>query len=114
MKNFKIILITALVGIFSSAMASSDTLKIKTSAQCDACKRRIEHNMTFEKGVKSVSLDDESKVLTLTYDSKKTSPEKLKVAVTKIGYDADEMPADKKAYDKLPKCCKKGGMESPH
>ena len=112
MKTLKTILAIAMLGIFSEkTFASQDTtITIKTSAQCESCKKRIENNMAFAKGVKKVSLDVDTKVLTLTYDKKKTSTEKLKKSVAKIGYDADELPADKKAYDKLPKCCKKGGM----
>lgn len=86
-------------------------VKIKTSAQCEMCKNRIEKDMAFEKGVKTVKLDLETKVLTVTYNEKKTDPEKLRNAVTKIGYDADDMEADPKAYAKLPACCKKGGHD---
>ena len=68
--------------------------------------------MAFEKGVKSVSLYDETKVLTIEYRNGKTYKEKLKKAITKIGYDADDLPADQKAHDRLPACCKKGN--EPH
>lgn len=83
------------------------TIKIKTSAVCDMCKETLEKAMAYEKGVKESNLDVDSKILTVTYNSKKTSPEKIKLAVTKAGYDADEMPADAKAYDVLDACCKK-------
>jgi hypothetical protein len=63
--------------------------------------------MNFEKGVKRATLDVESKELTVIYQSAKTNPDKLRVAVTKIGYDADSIPADPKAYSKLHSCCKK-------
>jgi periplasmic mercuric ion binding protein len=86
-------------------------VKIQTSAQCEMCKTRIEKDMAFEKGVKSAELDLETKVLTVTYNEKKTDREKLRNAVTKIGYDADDMEADPKAYSKLPECCKKGGHD---
>ena len=85
-----------------------DTVKIQTSAKCNMCKERLEHDMAFEKGVKSVELDLDTKVLTITYKENKTTEEKLKTAVTKIGYDADEMVADQKAHDRLPACCQKG------
>ena len=84
-----------------------DTVEIKTSAVCKMCKERLEHDMAFEKGVKSVELDNETKVLTITYKTNKTNKEELKKAVTKIGYDADEMVADQKAHDRLPDCCQK-------
>ena len=84
-----------------------DTVEIKTSAVCKMCKERLEHDMAFEKGVKSVELDNETKVLTITYKTNKTNKEELKKAITKIGYDADEMVADQKAHDRLPDCCQK-------
>jgi len=89
-----------------------DTVEIKTSAVCNMCKERLEHNMAFEKGVKSVELDNDTKVLIITYKTNKTNEEELKKAVTKIGYDADELMADQKAHDRLPACCQKG--TEPH
>ena len=84
-----------------------DTVQIQTSAVCGMCKERIEHDMSFEKGVKSVELDSETKILTVVYKKSKTTVKDLKVALTKIGYDADEMVADQKAHDRLPACCQK-------
>ena len=89
-----------------------DTVKIQTSAICGMCKERIEHNLAFEKGVKYVDLDKETKVVTIAYKTDKTDKETLKKAVTKIGYDADEMKADQDAHDRLPACCQKGN--TPH
>jgi copper chaperone CopZ len=86
-------------------------IEIQTSAQCELCKERIEKNMAFEKGVKFVELNLETKVLTLKYRTDKTDPEKLKKALSKIGYDADDVPADPEAYAKLPACCQKGGHD---
>lgn len=86
-----------------------NTINIMTSAQCEMCKDRIEGKMAFEKGVRNVMLNVDTKILTITYNTKKTSPEKLRLAVSKIGYDADNIPADDKAYHRLPACCQKGG-----
>ena len=86
-------------------------IKIKTSAECDMCKKRIESNLIYEKGIKFCKLDVDSKVLTVTYNAEKTSPEKIKQAVSKIGYDADDVKADSTAYEKLPECCKKGAHQ---
>ena len=87
--------------------SKTETVDIKTSAICDMCKERLEKNMAFEKGVTAVSLNDETKILTLTFKKGKTDKEKLKKAISKIGYDADDILADQKAYDRLPACCKK-------
>ncbi|CCH54932.1 Heavy metal transport/detoxification protein [Fibrisoma limi BUZ 3] len=86
-------------------------VKIKTSAVCGMCKARIERNLSFEKGVKEAALDVKSKVVTIKYNPKKTDVAKLKANIVKTGYDADELPADEVGYNKLPSCCKKGGMD---
>ena len=107
----KTIITTTMISLFSYlAFAGEDsTVVIKTSAQCESCQKRIEEGLAFEKGVKSVKLDPDTKAVTIVYDPKKTTPEKLRVAITKLGYDADDMPAEEKAYKKLPDCCKKPG-----
>lgn len=114
MKNLFLIL---LVSVFSFSVNEANaqdnkktaTIKIKTSAQCDMCKERLEKAFAYEKGVKKSELDVETAVFTVEYNPKKTTPEKLKDAVTKVGYDADELPANEKAYEQLPACCQKGG-----
>lgn len=109
--QFMFVLALALLGgqnIFAQAKAAeNDTVFIQTSAICGDCKERLEHNISFEKGVTFVELNDSTKVLTIVYKTGKNDKEKLKIAVTKIGYDADDLAADPKAYDRLPACCKK-------
>ena len=83
-----------------------EEIKIKTSAKCGMCKEKIEETLAFEKGVKSAILDVETKIVTVKYDPAKTDPLKIKTAISKAGYDADEVKKDPKAYEKLPKCYK--------
>ena len=113
MKNLKFIptLLFLLAFSINAFAQGNDTLKIKTSAECGMCKKTIEKELAYVKGVKKANLDVESKVVTVVYNPKKTSPEKIKAAIAKCGYDADEVNADSKAYENLPACCKKGGME---
>lgn len=89
-----------------------EQVEIQTSAVCGQCKERLEKNLAFEKGVRSVSLDDKTKKITIEFRTGRNSKEALKKAITKIGYDADEMLADQKAHDRLPACCQKGN--EPH
>ena len=84
-----------------------DTVGIKTSAVCGQCKDRIEGCLAYEKGVKSATLDVETKIATVVYNPAKTSPAVLRNTLSKLGYDADTIPANQAAYDKLPACCKK-------
>ena len=102
-KIFGTIIIT--VALALNASAQTDTVKIKTSALCDMCKERIEHDLSFEKGVKSSIMDIETKKVTVVYNPAKTDAEKIRAAITKIGYDADSLKADEKAFSKLPECC---------
>jgi mercuric ion binding protein len=100
----KIILI-AIMSFFLKGAFAQDTMYIKTSAVCETCKKIIEKDLSFEKGVKSSSLDVETKTLMVVYNPEKTTPEKVRIAVTKAGYDADSLKADPKAFKKLPECC---------
>ena len=103
------LLALSLVGTTTFADDKDKEVKIKTSAICTMCKARIERNLAFEKGVKEATLDVDTKVVTVKYNPAKTDVAKLKANITKTGYDADEVVADPKGYDKLPSCCKKGG-----
>lgn len=103
----KLLIIAAILIPFFGIAASADTVIIQTSAVCGTCKKTIEKDLSFEKGVKSADLDLETKKLTVVYDGHKTDPEKIRKRVAKIGYDADDIKRDQKGFDKLPDCCKK-------
>ncbi len=87
--------------------SKTETIEIKSSVVCGMCKEKIEKELAFEKGVKAIDVDLKSQIITVTFNPKKTNEEKIKVAITKIGYDADDLIAEDKAYNKLPACCKK-------
>lgn len=108
MKNIRISIIILLAFLFSSleGIAQVDTVKIATSSLCSTCKKKIEHDLSFEKGVKKSEVDIDTKVVTVIFDSKKTNPDKIRMAITKSGYDADSLKADSKAFNRLPDCCK--------
>ena len=90
-----------------NAWAQKETVKILTSASCVGicCKDKIEQEMQFTRGVTAVDLDIESKILTVTFKIKKTDTDKLRKAISLIGYHADDVKANKQAHDKLPSCC---------
>jgi copper chaperone CopZ len=99
-----------LVSVLTFAdVPKSQTVKIKTSAVCEMCKERIEKKLAFTKGVSDANLDvdDDNKVVTVTFNPKKTSIEKIKKSISAVGYDAEEVKANEKGYEQLPSCCKK-------
>ena len=107
-KTIAAILILVFIGSTNLfAQKHTQSISIQTSAQCEMCKTTIEKALAYEKGVVSSELNMETKEVSVKYKSKKTSPEKIRKALTEIGYDADDLTANKKAYSKLPNCCKK-------
>ena len=111
MKKLSLFLIALMAIVFNSGLSAQNPktaeLEIKTSAQCNMCKETIEKAMAFEKGVTKANLDVETKILKVTYKLNKTTPDLIRKAVTAVGYDADDLPADEKAYSNLSDCCKK-------
>lgn len=88
-------------------------LDIRTNAVCDMCVKTIETEMLYEKGVRSVHVDLETNMIQVGVDPKKTDVIKVRTAISKLGYAADDMAPDMAAREKLPDCCKKEGCGLP-
>lgn len=108
MKTLTIVL-ALLIGMRVSAQKKTEHIDIVSSTVCDMCKETIEKEMIYEKGVKKVSVDLATSSVHVEYDAKKSTPEKLRAALIKLGYAADGVPGDPKAFAKLPACCQKEG-----
>lgn len=107
MKGFLMITMMMFVG-FSYAQTS--TAVIQTSAECGSCKKRIEGKLNYTNGVKFAELDMATKKVTVKYNEKKISLMEVKKVISETGYAADEVAAVPEAVEKLPTCCKPGGM----
>jgi copper chaperone CopZ len=57
---------------------------------CENCKTKIEKNISWEKGVKDLTVDLEKKTVKIVYDAKKTTEENLKKAIEKLGFTAEK------------------------
>lgn len=84
-------------------------LDVKTSTICDMCKKTIETELIYEKGVKKVDVHLDDKTVHVQYDDRKTDPVAIRKAIAGLGYDADDLKADENAWRKLPACCKEEG-----
>jgi hypothetical protein len=80
----------------------TDTISVQ--GNCKECKERIE-DAAFIKGVKSALWDKEKDLLTVIYNSDKTSLENISLAVANIGHDTRLHTGNEKKYKKLPSCC---------
>ena len=54
-----------------------------------------------------VTLDEAAMTIKVVYNTKKTDLATIKTAISKLGYDADDIKADTIAYEGLDGCCKK-------
>ncbi|MEN9919606.1 MAG: hypothetical protein RL662_2042 [Bacteroidota bacterium] len=64
------------------------------SMTCGKCKKKIEKNIAFEKGVTDLKVDLPSKTVMLEYNSSKTSVENLRKAFEELGYEANVHPQE--------------------
>ena len=94
----------------NSKLASLD---IHSNAVCDMCETTIETEMLYVKGVQSVKLNLDSNTIHVDYKPNKTNPDKLRQAVAKLGYMADDVMPDAAARKALPDCCQAEGCGLP-
>lgn len=83
-----------------------EEVTIQTSAKCGDCEVRIEGALNYMKGVKFAELNNDTKVVTVRYKTKKVSLNEIKEKIASVGYDADDVKAEEAAIEKLPMCCK--------
>lgn len=109
-----LLLFIGIIAFSNTAFAQKtiQTAVIKTVIHCDHCKacetcgERFNKTLLREKGVQMVDLDEEKMTIKVVFNSKKTDLDKIKVAISKLGYDADDLKADPIAYEGLDNCCK--------
>ena len=107
------VMLLSSVAIFAQKASKIQEAEIKTSAICGMCEETITEALTFHKGVLAVSMDMETKVVKVRFNSKKTNIDGIRAKIASAGYDADDVVANAEAYEKLHGCCKKGGSCAP-
>jgi copper chaperone CopZ len=88
MNNIKF-LFSALVLLFAVQFGFAQTgavVSFETSAHCQSCKNKIETALIGTNGVSSAVLNLDNKVVTINYDNKLTSPQKLQKIIQDLGY----------------------------
>ena len=89
------------------------TAVIKTTIYCDHCKicescgGRILKELYNEDGIKNTNVDSKANTISVTYDERKISLQKVREKISKLGFDADDVKADPTGVSKLDDCCKK-------
>lgn len=87
--------------LFAASAFAKDvqTVVFKTAPEmhCQNCEKKIKSNLRFEKGVKSITTDLNSKTVTIEYDAEKNTPQNMTKAFGKIGYKATVVETPEKA-----------------
>lgn len=95
-----IITICAIVLTASMALAATPDKKKKSEpkqhtvvfcsdVECKNCEKKVMDNLSFEKGVKGLSVDIAKQTVTVTYDAAKSDTTTLAKALRKLGYKAE-------------------------
>lgn len=97
----------AMILLLSTLVSYADiknlkTENVKVAGACSGCKQGIEA-AAFEKNVSQASWNQETKVATISYDSKKTSLDAVLKKIALAGYDNQNYLAPDDAYAKLDK-----------
>ncbi|MFT5779403.1 MAG: mercuric ion binding protein [Crocinitomicaceae bacterium] len=111
----KYIVLFLLIGsvFYSNGQSKIQTIEIKTNTYCNHCKvcetcgQLMETELTYVKGIKLAIYNEESMTISVTYKSKKITPDVIRDEIAQLGYDADDVLANPVAYEGLDNCCKK-------
>jgi copper chaperone CopZ len=93
---FRLMTLILVMGLTSSIYAQNSkselqTVNFKASVHCQSCKDKIESGLAYEKGVKSSSVNLDTKIVTVVFNPKKTGVETIKAYLMKLGYTVEEV-----------------------
>ena len=69
------------------------------SMTCESCQKRIESNISYEKGVTDLKVDLPKKLVTIEYRTDKTTADKLKAAIKEMGFTVTPFKVTKKEVE---------------
>ena len=95
MKRIILMAVAALMTLSAAAASPENVKKVKEVKEvtfsvhlhCANCVKKVQENISFEKGVKGLDVCQGHQTVTVKYDPAKTSEETLKAAIEKLGYE---------------------------
>ena len=108
----RIYLISCLfICLFISTAAKSQTSNTKTNSAsfkvmgvCEMCKKRIEKALKT-KGVETADWDIDTKMLSVVFDKKRITMDKIHLRLSDAGHDTELKQSKESTYKALPDCC---------
>jgi len=97
----------------TAAKNNGEVAEIKLpTVQCGTCKMNLTKAFKKVEGINGFDISIDNKLVKVNYDKAKTDINKIEGAIIMAGYQANDKPANKESYDKLPECCKIGGHDN--
>ncbi len=96
----------------NNSSGQTEVIEIKLpTMQCGTCKKNIEGAVKKMDGIEEINVVVKEKIAKVKFDKSKTNLNKIEGVIVSAGYQANDKPADKNAYDNLDDCCKIGGHD---
>ena len=107
MKQITLIAILVLISTVGSQaqIKNAKTETVKVYGNCEMCETTIETAANKRK-ISKADWNEETKLATITFDSKKTNLDAVLKNIALAGYDNQSFLAPDEAYAKLPSCCR--------
>ena len=121
MKKLLVIILALTLGVGAVSaqdkkQSKTETVKLLTNLDCENCAKKILNVIPFKKGVKDVVVDVPTKTVEITFDTRKTTKEKLVAELEKIDVMVVEPECKAGAcvgeHTKEDACC--GGHDNGH
>ena len=111
MKKLILLSILLIVGCLSiKNQGKSNNLQIDEinipTAQCNMCVANIENALNEIDGILKYKVELETYRVKVKYNTDKLSLQSIEQLISKAGYQANNLPADADAYNKLAMCCR--------
>jgi copper chaperone CopZ len=90
--------------VSTAQIKNAQTTTVKIYGNCGMCEKTIETTGSIKK-VATVDWNKDTKMATLTYDSKKTNQDEILKRIALAGYDSDAFLAPDDVYANLHGCC---------
>ena len=105
--NKNMIIFGLVFGLIAGCSSENKSAEIALNTiQCGMCSDKIASSLSKIEGVVKVDVDLENKIGKVVYKASV-----IEKAIAAVGYDANDTPAEPKAYSGLDMCCKVPGKE---
>ncbi|MFM1879704.1 MAG: hypothetical protein RLZZ241_2570 [Bacteroidota bacterium] len=114
MVRLVVVLFIGILSFSAQAQDKNKRISFEVLGNCPMCEERIEKASLQVSGVKYASWSAAEQSLTLIINTRKCTPDKVKIAIAAVGHDTDSFKASDSIYKTLPACCKYRDPGSTH